>query len=145
MPGATSLAKNLEGCSEWFFRAEDENAPPKRRMISQRLSDLSEHVDLEARDTQIQLWNTVERLVDPPWRLSDVDIHAPFEWEAVADVSDDEVLGTFISLRAKDAIAFLLRRDLYRADIRERARSVNLVGELFDRIVARVPSEPGGQ
>ena len=36
----TSLAKDLWDRSKWFFRAKDEDAPPRRREIAERLRDL---------------------------------------------------------------------------------------------------------
>ena len=46
----TSLAKDLWDRSKWFLRAKDEDAPPRRRQIAERLRDLSEYVGNLATD-----------------------------------------------------------------------------------------------
>ena len=68
----TSLAKDLWDRSKWFFRAKDEDAPPRRREIAERLRDLSEYVGNLATDDdgRIQHWDRVERLITPPLRPS---------------------------------------------------------------------------
>ena len=80
----------------------------------------------------------LERLI-APWQFGDVGLDDPPKWEKVATVPDDEVLGTFIALRVKDGVAFILRKGgSYRADVREHAKSVGVLGECFDEIAARI-------
>ncbi len=138
---STSLAKDLWDRSKWFFRAKDEDAPPKRRQIAERLRDLSEYVGNLSTDDDawVQHWDRVERLITPPLRPSRAFFFDVNEWEAVADSATcDEALETFIRLRSEDMISYYLRR--LRADrgaVSRKARAVGMTAERFEEIATR--------
>ena len=138
---STSLAKDLWDRSKWFFRAKDEDAPPKRREIAERLRDLSEYVGNLSTDddARVQHWDRVERLITPPLRPSRAFFFDVNEWEAVADSATcDEALETFIRLRSEDMISYYLRR--LRADrgaVWRKARAVGMTPERFEEIATR--------
>ena len=137
MPDRTSLVNDLNERSRFDTRPEED--VPSWRVIVERLSDQAKHVEsLPIDDSWIQLWGRLERLI-APWQFGDVGLDDPPKWEKVATVPDDEVLGTFIALRVKDGVAFILRKGgSYRADVREHAKSVGVLGECFDEIAARI-------
>jgi hypothetical protein len=85
------LAKDLDDHSMWFFYAKPEDAP-RWREIAERLRNLSKYGgSLPADDPQVQRWDRVERLIDPPALRTSVSYfdHVP-EWAAVADTSTND-------------------------------------------------------
>ena len=138
---SASLAKDLWDRSKWFLRAKDEDAPPRRRQIAERLRDLSDYVGKLSTDDdgRIQHWDRVERLITPPLRPGRAFFFDVHEWEAVADSATyDEALETFIRLRSEDMISYCLRR--LRADrgtVWRKARAVGMTPERFEEIATR--------
>jgi len=131
----TSLAKDLNDRSAWFFRAKDEDAP-RRREIVERLRDLSKYVkSLPADDPQIRRWDYVERLIDLPLRSRKVYFDDVSRWVAVADASTyDEALETFVTLRSEDMISFLLRLGADRGAVFIKATAEGISPQRFDQI-----------
>ena len=139
MPGVTSLAKDLDNCSTWFFRARPKDMP--WREITERLCDLSKYVEsLPADDPQIQRWDRVERLI--ALRGREVYFDDVAEWEAVAEASTKhEALETFLALRAEDMISWLLSLGGDRRAVWMMARAVDITPKCFEEIVARVATD----
>ncbi len=140
MPDITSLAQDLDDHSMWFFDAKPDDAP-RWHEIAKRLRDLSKYGgSLPADDPQVQRWDSVERLIEPPAQRPSVSyfdhVH---EWSAVADAStNDEALRVFITLHAEDMISFLLRLGADRGDVLRKARAVDITPERFDEIATRL-------
>ena len=139
MPGVASLAKDLDNCSTWFFRARRIAMPWCE--IAERLRDLSKYVEsLPAGDPQIQRWDRVERLI--ALRAHEVYFNDVAEWEAVAEASTkDEALETFLALRAEDMISWLLSLGGDRRAVWMMARAVDITPERFEEIAARVATD----
>ncbi len=110
MPDMPSLAQDLDDHSRWFFDAKPDDAP-RWHEIAERLRDLAKYGgSLPADDSQVQRWDRVERLIEPPAQRPPVSYFDHVrEWSAVADAStDDQALRAFITLHAEDWISFLL-------------------------------------
>lgn len=140
MPDITSLAQDLDDHSMWFFDAKPDDAL-RWHEIAVRLRDLSKYGrSLPADDPQVQRWDRVERLIEPPAQRPPVSyFHHVREWAAVLDAStDDEALRAFITLHAEDWISFLLHLGADRGTVLAKARAVDISPERFEEIAERL-------
>ena len=143
MPDMISLAEDLDDHSMWFFDAKPDDAP-RWHEIAERLRDLSKYGgSLPADDPQVQRWDRVERLIEPPAQRPSVSYFDHVrEWSAVADAStNDEALRAFITLHAEDWISFLLRLGANRGAVLTKAWAVDITPERFEELVARAAPE----
>ena len=143
MPDITNLAQDLDDHSMWFFDAKPDDAP-RWHEIAERLRDLAKYGgSLPADDPQVQRWDRVEHLIEPPAQRPPVSYFDHVrEWSAVADASaDDEALRAFITLHAEDWISFLLRLGADRGVILRKAMAVDITPERFEEIAARAAPE----
>jgi hypothetical protein len=144
MPDVTSLATDLDDHSRWFFDAKPDDAP-RWHEIAERLRDLSNYGgSLPADDPQVQRWDRVERLIEPPAQRAPVSYFDHVrEWAAVLDAStNDEALRTFITLHAEDWISFLLRLGADRGAVLMKAMAVDITPGRFEEIATRASGGP---